>query len=81
MAKGLRQGDPLAPFLFIAAEGLNMVINEEVKEGSFKGVKVGHENVVVSQLQNADDTIIFGEWSRHNGRNLMGILKCFEEAS
>ncbi|GJS87391.1 reverse transcriptase domain, reverse transcriptase zinc-binding domain protein [Tanacetum coccineum] len=29
----------------------------------------------------ADDTILFGEWSRENASSLMNILKCFEEFS
>ncbi|GJZ27857.1 putative RNA-directed DNA polymerase, eukaryota, reverse transcriptase zinc-binding domain protein [Tanacetum coccineum] len=36
---------------------------------------------MVSHLQYADDTIIFGKWSRRNARNIMGILKCYEEVA
>lgn len=82
LTRGVRQGDPLSPFLFlIAAEGLNILVKEASNCGIFKGVKVGRENVVVSHLQYADDTIFFGDWSRSNACNLMGILKCFEGVS
>ncbi|GJV52938.1 putative RNA-directed DNA polymerase, partial [Tanacetum coccineum] len=82
MERGVRQGDPLSPFLFIlAAEGLNALLKEAVDKSIFKGIRVGAEEVMVSHLQYADDTIIFGEWSRENACNLMNILKCFEEVA
>ncbi|GJT13183.1 putative ribonuclease H protein [Tanacetum coccineum] len=82
LERGVRQGDPLSPFLFIlAAEGLNLMIKEAVEKCIFKGIKVGSERVVVSHLQYADDTIFFGEWDKENAKNLMCILKCFERVS
>ncbi|GJS87001.1 putative reverse transcriptase domain-containing protein [Tanacetum coccineum] len=47
----------------------------------FTGIRVGEDEVLVSHLQYADDTIIFGEWWKENVSNLMNILKCFEEVS
>ncbi|GJX76965.1 putative RNA-directed DNA polymerase [Tanacetum coccineum] len=77
MERRVRQGDPLSPFLFIlAAEGLNALLKEAVDKSIFKGILVGAEH-----LQYADDTIIFGGWSRENACNLMNILKCFEEVA
>nr|GEZ56084.1 putative RNA-directed DNA polymerase, eukaryota, reverse transcriptase zinc-binding domain protein [Tanacetum cinerariifolium] len=82
MSRGIRQGDPLSPFLFlIAAEGINVVVNEAINNGVLKGITVGRDRVVVSHLQYADDTIFFCDWSMINGRNLMWLLKCFQKAS
>ncbi|GKB66441.1 putative RNA-directed DNA polymerase [Tanacetum coccineum] len=82
MEREVRQGDPLSPFLFIlAAEGLNALTKEAVSKSIFKGIRVGEDEVLVSHLQYADDTIIFGECSRENARNLMNILKCYEEVA
>ncbi|XP_071708772.1 uncharacterized protein [Rutidosis leptorrhynchoides] len=82
MGRGVRQGDPLSPFLFIlAAEGLNILTKAAVNRGLFRGVEIGRDKVVVSHFQYADDTMFLGEWSTTNARNLFKILKCFELSS
>ncbi|XP_071685671.1 uncharacterized protein [Rutidosis leptorrhynchoides] len=80
--RGVRQGDPISPFLFIiAAEGLNLLTKRAIECGLYKGVKIGSEDINISHLQYADDTIFLGEWNRQNFCNLMKLLKCFENAS
>ncbi|GJX92578.1 RNA-directed DNA polymerase, eukaryota, reverse transcriptase zinc-binding domain protein [Tanacetum coccineum] len=80
LERGIRQGDPLSPFIFIlAAKGLNAIVTEAVEKGIFRGVVVSANKVMVSHLQYADDTIFFGEWSKENAKVIMCILKCFEE--
>ncbi|XP_071715046.1 uncharacterized mitochondrial protein AtMg01250-like [Rutidosis leptorrhynchoides] len=64
LKRGIRQGDPLSPFLFIiAAEGLNILTNAATEKGLFKGVEIGEDKVKISHLQYADDTIFLGEWN------------------
>lgn len=45
LQRGLRQGDPLAPFLFlIVAEGLSSLINKSKELGLFNGIKIGDKS-------------------------------------
>ena len=74
MNRGLRQGDPLAPFLFLAvAECLNALMCEAREKGLFEGLAVGKEKVEISHLQYADDAIFMGKWCPSNIINLTEI--------
>ncbi|CAL0315533.1 unnamed protein product [Lupinus luteus] len=82
MARGLRQGDPIAPFLFlIVVEALAGLMRSAVSKNIFKGYQVGRNKVQISHLQYADDTLLIGENSLANITVLKGILKCFELSS
>jgi hypothetical protein len=66
VGKGLRQGDPLSPFLFlIVAEGLTGLMRKAVGSNLFHGYKVS-DNLLFHTLQFADDTIFVGEGNWEN---------------
>ncbi|GJV04827.1 putative RNA-directed DNA polymerase [Tanacetum coccineum] len=80
--KGLRQGDPLSPFLFIIAmEALHVSIQDAKYKGILEGVNVGSNGINISHLQFSDDALIMGTWSIDNAKNLCRILRCFYMAS
>jgi hypothetical protein len=83
LERGLRQGDPLSPFLFLlAAEGLNVMMKAMVDGNKFTGYSVGgQEGVTVSHLQFADDTLLLGAKSWANIRALRAVLVLFEKMS
>ncbi|GJW56246.1 putative RNA-directed DNA polymerase, eukaryota, reverse transcriptase zinc-binding domain protein [Tanacetum coccineum] len=61
LEKGLCQGDPLSPFLFILAmEALNVALIEATNNNLFNGIKVRKDKIQVSYLQFADDALILG---------------------
>jgi hypothetical protein len=79
--RGLRQGDPLAPFLFlIVAEGLAGLMRSAVRSGSFAGYKV-HDSLSYNLLQFADDTIILCDGTWVNLWVIKAILRSFELVS
>ncbi|GKA84311.1 RNA-directed DNA polymerase, eukaryota [Tanacetum coccineum] len=79
--RGLKQGDPLSPYLFILVmESLHLSVTRVVNEGVFKGIRL-HESLSLSHLFYADDALFIGEWSDGNLRGIISILKCFYLAS
>ncbi|GKC16456.1 RNA-directed DNA polymerase, eukaryota, reverse transcriptase zinc-binding domain protein, partial [Tanacetum coccineum] len=74
--RGLRQGDPLSPFLFIIAmEGLHVAVEDAMAAGLYRGFKVNTLNL--SNFFFADDALFIGDWSRANIKSLVSILECF----
>ncbi|WJX66076.1 hypothetical protein P8452_50669 [Trifolium repens] len=80
--RGLKQGDPLAPLLFLlVAEGLGGLMRNAVGMGRFRPFLVGGGNAPVSLLQYADDTLCIGEATIDNLWVLKATLRGFELAS
>ncbi|MCH80954.1 LINE-1 reverse transcriptase like, partial [Trifolium medium] len=78
----LKQGDPLAPLLFlIVAKGLGALMRKAVERGRFQPFPVGRGEVPVSILQYADDTLCIGKASVDNLWTLKAVLRGFEMAS
>ena len=82
LKRGLRQGDPLSPFLFnVVVEGLNALFRKAESIEMLRGVNFGMESVNVSHLQFVDDTILFLQPKEEYLMNARRILRCFELAS
>ncbi|GAU32101.1 hypothetical protein TSUD_358070 [Trifolium subterraneum] len=80
--RGLRQGDPLSPYLFIlVAEGLTSLINKAVAQGDLHGVKICRGAPMVSHLLFADDCFLFCRANLSESRKLMEVLKVYEDVS
>ncbi|CAA7027491.1 unnamed protein product [Microthlaspi erraticum] len=80
--RGLRQGDPLSPYLFIlCAEILitNLKKAEEMKR--ITGLKVARASPAVSHLLFADDSLFFCRATSEESRVLLQILKEYEVTS
>ncbi|KAG8475435.1 hypothetical protein CXB51_032213 [Gossypium anomalum] len=74
--KGLRQGDPLSPFLFLlCGEGLSSLIRIATREGLLKGVKASRNGPPISHLLFADDCILFEEATRKGAHLFKDILQ------
>ncbi|GKD03691.1 RNA-directed DNA polymerase, eukaryota [Tanacetum coccineum] len=79
--KGLKQGDPLSPLLFILVmESLHLSFHNVVNAGLFKGVGLDN-SLQLSHLFYADDVVFIGQWCDSNLATIMRVLECFFRAS
>ncbi|GJU23916.1 RNA-directed DNA polymerase, eukaryota [Tanacetum coccineum] len=79
--KGLKQGDPLSPFLFILImESLHLSFQRVVDAGMYTGIKLC-SSLNLSHLFYADDVMFVGQWCDSNINTLVHALECFHRAS
>jgi hypothetical protein len=78
--RGIRQGDPLSPYLFVLCmDKLSHLISHAVEDGRWKTLRAGRNGPQVSHLMFADDLLLFGEATDRQMRCLMEILNTFAE--
>ena len=80
--RGLRQGDPLSPFLFIlAAEVLARLIEREVVNNKINGYKLALDLMPITHLQFADDLFIFAQADVENMGSIKACLDTYSDWS
>ncbi|XP_073003515.1 uncharacterized protein [Typha latifolia] len=78
--RGLRQGDPLSPYLFIlVSQILSGLINQKVSSGELKAFRVG--DVRISHLLYADDPLITVCATPSNADRILECLSNYETLS
>lgn len=81
-SRGIRQGDPLSPYLFIlCSEVLARLINREESRGSISGVKVAVGAPSISKLLYADDVLLFCEAKISEVNSLMKCVELYSQWS
>ncbi|XP_057775198.1 uncharacterized protein LOC130994182 [Salvia miltiorrhiza] len=81
LGRGLRQGDPISPYLFIlCAEGLSAMINHETARGDLHDIQFGRRGPAISHLMFTDDCVFFCRASTTECANLKRVLGVYELA-
>ena len=81
-SRGIRQGDPLSPYLFLlCSEGLNALIQHAVNEDKIRGYSLCRYGPKISHLFFADDSLLFCCAQISDIYAIQEILELYEKAS
>ncbi|XP_042939392.1 uncharacterized protein LOC122274417 [Carya illinoinensis] len=80
-SRGIRQGDPLSPYLFImCAEALGNLIHKAGEDRLINGVPIGKSHLRISHLFFADDNLLFCKANVMEWNRMINLLRTYEMA-
>uniref|UniRef100_A0A803PKP6 Reverse transcriptase domain-containing protein n=1 Tax=Cannabis sativa TaxID=3483 RepID=A0A803PKP6_CANSA len=80
-SRGIRQGDPLSPYLFLlVAEGFSAVIRLHENMGTFNGIRICRGAPSLSHLLFADDSILFTLATSSSSEAINNALNLYHQA-
>lgn len=80
-SRGLRQGCPLSPYLFLlCAEGLSSITNRAEVAGQVRGFACSRNSPTVSHLFFADYALFFSRADTNDADAILELLNAYEKA-
>lgn len=81
-SRGLRQGDPLLPYLFLlCAMGLQDLLKKAESNGDIRGVSICRNGPRVSCLFFVDDSVLFCQAKEEERLKILDLLSVYERGS
>ena len=81
-SRGIRQGDPLSPFLFLlCTEGLHALIKHSARNGNIKGFSMCKWGPKLTHLFFANDSLLFYRSIFEDCNNVLKLLAEYESLS
>ncbi|XP_026416700.1 uncharacterized protein LOC113312161 [Papaver somniferum] len=81
VGRGLRQGDPLSPILFVIAEDLLRIAISRMVQSVQLQPMLSRNDIHPSHIFFADDVFLFCNGDKRNAKKLATLLKEYQEAS
>jgi hypothetical protein len=80
--RGLRQGDPLSPYLFLfVPEGLSRLLQQEIDNNQIQDLKICRQSPGISHLLFADDSLLFFKADTEQAGKMKNVLCNYELAT
>ncbi|KAG0500607.1 hypothetical protein HPP92_000679 [Vanilla planifolia] len=79
--RGLRQGCPLSPYLYVIASEFLSALMHEYETKQLLGFRPGQHAPMVSHLLYADDVLIYGHATRKAARSIRSVTQRFSKAA
>ncbi|XP_024196065.1 uncharacterized protein LOC112199256 [Rosa chinensis] len=80
--RGLRQGDPLSPYLFLlGAEGFSALLQKKQSDGLLSGIVVCQDARSVNHLLFADDSMLYANAALEDCYQIQEVIETYGRAS